>query len=106
MTTNAPAIGPKVGIVSLGCPKNLVDSEKMLGLLAQDGVVPVSADASGGDGVADAVQLEGKSSAAMKFKGGTTLDLEASASLGIKGAIVKIEGSGPVQIKGAIVQLG
>ncbi len=42
----------------------------------------------------------------MKFKGGTTLDLEAGASLGIKGAIVKIEGSGPVQIKGAIVQLG
>ena len=44
-----------VSFVSLGCPKNLVDSEKMLGLLAQDGVVPVSADASGGDGVADAV---------------------------------------------------
>ncbi len=35
-----------VSFVSLGCPKNLVDSEKMLGLLAQDGVVPVSADAA------------------------------------------------------------
>lgn len=33
-----------VSFVSLGCPKNLVDSEKMLGLLAQDGVVPISAD--------------------------------------------------------------
>lgn len=30
-----------VAFVSLGCPKNLVDSEKMLGLLAEDGIVPV-----------------------------------------------------------------
>ena len=36
-----------VSFVSLGCPKNLVDSEKMLGLLAQDGLVPVSADTAG-----------------------------------------------------------
>jgi ribosomal protein S12 methylthiotransferase len=28
-----------VAFVSLGCPKNLVDSEKMLGLLAEDGIV-------------------------------------------------------------------
>jgi len=28
---------PKVGFVSLGCPKNLVDSEVMMGLLAQGG---------------------------------------------------------------------
>ena len=28
---------PKVGMVSLGCPKNLVDSEVMLGLLARQG---------------------------------------------------------------------
>jgi ribosomal protein S12 methylthiotransferase len=27
-----------VAFVSLGCPKNLVDSEKMLGLLAEDGL--------------------------------------------------------------------
>lgn len=31
-----------VGFVSLGCPKNLVDSEKMLGLLALDGIIPVA----------------------------------------------------------------
>lgn len=31
-----------VALVSLGCPKNLVDSEKMLGLLAEDGLVLVS----------------------------------------------------------------
>src|SRR3989475_3402491 len=30
--------GPSVGFVSLGCPKNLVDSEVMMGLLAQAGV--------------------------------------------------------------------
>src|SRR5438552_12162434 len=29
--------GPKVGFVSLGCPKNLVDSEVMMGMLAQAG---------------------------------------------------------------------
>ncbi len=28
----------RVAFVSLGCPKNLVDSEKMLGLLAEDGI--------------------------------------------------------------------
>ncbi len=33
-----------VAFVSLGCPKNLVDSEKMLGLLAEDGLRPVSYD--------------------------------------------------------------
>ncbi len=41
-----------VSFVSLGCPKNLVDSEKMLGLLAEDGLQVVSAEA--GD-AADAV---------------------------------------------------
>src|SRR5437773_11283913 len=34
--------------VSLGCPKNLVDSERMLGKLAQDGYTPVP-DAAGAD---------------------------------------------------------
>jgi ribosomal protein S12 methylthiotransferase len=34
--------------VSLGCPKNLVDSERMLGKLAQDGYTP-TADADGAD---------------------------------------------------------
>ena len=32
-----PATAPKVGFVSLGCPKNLVDSEVMMGMLAQAG---------------------------------------------------------------------
>src|SRR5579862_3291340 len=33
----APAPPSKVGFVSLGCPKNLVDSEVMMGMLAQAG---------------------------------------------------------------------
>ena len=39
-----------VAFVSLGCPKNLVDSEKMLGLLAEDGLIPVS-DESDADAI-------------------------------------------------------
>src|SRR5215469_10326053 len=38
---------PKVGFVSLGCPKNLVDSEVMLGTLARQGysITPQKEDA-------------------------------------------------------------
>src|SRR5258707_2101063 len=47
-TSKKPAIR-SVAFVSLGCPKNLVDSERMLGLLAEDGLSitsdPKSADA-------------------------------------------------------------
>src|ERR687889_1062680 len=39
-----------VAFVSLGCPKNLVDSERMLGLLAQDGLA-VTNDASRADAI-------------------------------------------------------
>lgn len=39
-----------VAFVSLGCPKNLVDSEKMLGLLAQDGLIP-AADENSADAI-------------------------------------------------------
>ena len=34
---DAPRSAPKVGFVSLGCPKNLVDSEVMMGMLSQAG---------------------------------------------------------------------
>jgi len=36
-----PSVKGTFAFVSLGCPKNTVDSERMLGLLAQDGYVPV-----------------------------------------------------------------
>jgi ribosomal protein S12 methylthiotransferase len=39
-----------IAFVSLGCPKNLVDSERMLGLLAQDGLV-VTPDADEADAI-------------------------------------------------------
>src|SRR4051812_32731283 len=39
-----------VAFVSLGCPKNLVDSERMLGLLAQDGIA-ITPDASEADAI-------------------------------------------------------
>ena len=52
-----------VSFVSLGCPKNLVDSEKMLGTLAQDGLIPISYDPSQHDWEHDdAFGVEGKSS--------------------------------------------
>src|SRR5271169_7241452 len=46
-TTPAPTRPDKVGFVSLGCPKNLVDSEVMMGMLAQAGaeLVPKAEDA-------------------------------------------------------------
>ena len=46
--TLEPATPPKVGFVSLGCPKNLVDSEVMMGLLAQAGAV-LTPDAENAD---------------------------------------------------------
>src|SRR5579872_6522352 len=45
----SPARGTKtLAFVSLGCPKNLVDSERMLGKLAQDGYT-LTPDADGAD---------------------------------------------------------
>ena len=37
----APAQSEKVSLVSLGCPKNLVDAEVMLGYLAKEGFTNV-----------------------------------------------------------------
>ena len=39
-----------VAFVSLGCPKNLVDSERMLGLLAEDGLA-ITADHASADAI-------------------------------------------------------
>src|SRR4051812_39520583 len=47
-STAAPSSIPKkIGFVSLGCPKNLVDSEVMMGLLSQGGaeITPRAEDA-------------------------------------------------------------
>jgi ribosomal protein S12 methylthiotransferase len=47
LAPDPPKTAPKVGFVSLGCPKNLVDSEVMMGMLAQNGaeLVPRAEDA-------------------------------------------------------------
>src|SRR5580700_6848578 len=44
LKNDGPTLGsrPKVGFVSLGCPKNLVDSEVMMGMLAQAGAELIS----------------------------------------------------------------
>jgi ribosomal protein S12 methylthiotransferase len=47
-SARGPGIRRTFAFVSLGCPKNLVDSERMLGKLAQDGYV-LTPDADGAD---------------------------------------------------------
>ncbi len=47
---SADAPVESVAFVSLGCPKNLVDSERMLGLLAADGIA-VTSDAEAADAI-------------------------------------------------------
>ena len=49
MAWNSPEIR-SVAFVSLGCPKNLVDSERMLGLLAEDGLA-ITPDAAEADAI-------------------------------------------------------
>jgi len=43
-----PTVSPRVGFISLGCPKNLVDSEVMMGLLTSAGAT-MTADAATAD---------------------------------------------------------
>jgi ribosomal protein S12 methylthiotransferase len=49
MTPQKPDIR-SVAFVSLGCPKNLVDSERMLGMLAEDGLA-ITSDAASADAI-------------------------------------------------------
>src|SRR5262252_10496646 len=48
LTTDAPPVQGSFAFISLGCPKNTVDSERMLGKLAQDGYA-LQPDANGAD---------------------------------------------------------
>lgn len=47
-TANAPTTAPKIGFVSLGCPKALVDSERIITELSRDGY-QVASDYAGAD---------------------------------------------------------
>ena len=96
MSAPSPAIRT-VSFVSLGCPKNLVDSEKMLGLLAQGGLAPLSYDAAAGFEGADAVVVN------------TCGFLEASKeeSLGVIGEALRAKEAGQVKrviVAGCLVQ--
>src|SRR5438874_12155616 len=72
--------------VSLGCPKNLVDSERMLGLLAQDGYVLVP-DAQNADLVI--INTCGFIDAARQESLGTIREmLERKRAGAIKGVVV------------------
>ncbi len=46
--TATPALRPRIGFVSLGCPKNLVDSEVMMGMLSTNGA-EITANAADAD---------------------------------------------------------
>ncbi len=85
-----------ISFVSLGCPKNLVDSEKMLGLLAESGLTPVSSQQDNFGG-ADAVVIN------------TCGFLEASKdeSLGVIKEAIAAKEAGTVQrvvVAGCLVQ--
>jgi ribosomal protein S12 methylthiotransferase len=86
-----------VSFVSLGCPKNLVDSEKMLGMLAESGLAPLSYDGSADFGGADVVVIN------------TCGFLEASKdeSLGVIHEAIRAKEKGDVQrvvVAGCLVQ--
>src|SRR5258708_36856297 len=49
MTTPATATIRRVGMISLGCPKNLVDSEIMLGQLREESEVEITNDLEAAD---------------------------------------------------------
>ena len=101
-TTTPDPAGPgtdvrTVSFVSLGCPKNLVDSEKMLGMLAQDGLEIISHDPEADLDPADAIVVN------------TCGFLEASKeeSLGVIQDALRLKGEGKVKrvvVAGCLVQ--
>ncbi len=96
-TAQAPDAVRTVSFVSLGCPKNLVDSEKMLGLLAQDGLDIVSHDPETELDPADAIVVN------------TCGFLEASKdeSLGVIKDAIRLKEQGKVKrvvVAGCLVQ--
>jgi ribosomal protein S12 methylthiotransferase len=107
-----------ISFVSLGCPKNLVDSEKMLGLLAADGLMPVSAeiiedqehdDLSLSGSEQDSSATDGRVTPADAVVINTCGFLEASKqeSLGVIKEAVKLKEQGKIKrvvVAGCLVQ--
>jgi len=107
-----------ISFVSLGCPKNLVDSEKMLGLLANDGLTPVSADITTDD-EHDDLSLSGSEQDASATEGRVTpadavvvntcgfLESSKNESLGVIREAVRLKDAGAVKrvvVAGCLVQ--
>jgi len=107
-----------VSFVSLGCPKNLVDSEKMLGLLAQDGLFPVSAEAMG-DQEHDDLSLAGSEQDSSATSGRVTpadavvintcgfLEASKDESLGVIREAIALKNQGQIKrvvVAGCLVQ--
>jgi ribosomal protein S12 methylthiotransferase len=89
-----------VSFVSLGCPKNLVDSEKMLGLLAQDGLAPVSYDPTDPEG-----SLAGADAVVVNTCG--FLEASKDESLGVIKEAIRLKGQGRLKrviVAGCLVQ--
>ena len=122
MKTGTEQIEPQVietiSFVSLGCPKNLVDSEKMLGLLAADGLLPVSAEAME-DGEHDDLSVSGSEQDSSAVSGRVTpadavvvntcgfLEASKDESLGVIKEAVALKEQGLVKrvvVAGCLVQ--
>ncbi|HYE63704.1 MAG TPA: 30S ribosomal protein S12 methylthiotransferase RimO [Phycisphaerales bacterium] len=87
-----------VSFVSLGCPKNLVDSEKMLGLLAESGLAPISFDP-------DAQDFNGADAVVVNTCG--FLEASKDESLGVIKEAIAAKERGHVQrvvVAGCLVQ--
>jgi len=107
-----------ISFVSLGCPKNLVDSEKMLGLLAADGLMPVSAEIVE-DQEHDDLSLSGSEQDSSATSGRVTpadavvintcgfLEASKQESLGVIKEAVKLKEQGKIKrvvVAGCLVQ--
>lgn len=117
-TQTQPDAIETISFVSLGCPKNLVDSEKMLGLLAADGLMPVSAEAIE-DQEHDDLSLSGSEQDSSATAGRVTpadavvintcgfLEASKQESLGVIAEAVKLKEQGKIKrvvVAGCLVQ--
>ena len=117
-TQTQPDAIETISFVSLGCPKNLVDSEKMLGLLAADGLLPVSAEAIE-DQEHDDLSLSGSEQDSSATSGRVTpadavvintcgfLEASKQESLGVIEEAVKLKEQGKIKrvvVAGCLVQ--
>ncbi len=117
-TPTQPDAIETISFISLGCPKNLVDSEKMLGLLAADGLMPVSAEIDS-DQEHDDLSLSGSEQDPSATSGRVTpadavvintcgfLEASKQESLGVIHEAVRLKEAGKIKrvvVAGCLVQ--